>query len=96
MDSYGELAWKALRLAERTQARLRWQPELKCDSIVESADELSGENALKFAAGSADFLHISAARRLNRVLPIDQFWTCDQDQSKAAKAVALRVRLFTV
>src|SRR2546422_11066052 len=34
-DRYGELAWKALRASERTQARLRWHPELKCDSILE-------------------------------------------------------------
>jgi hypothetical protein len=25
VDSYGEVAWKALRAAERTQARLRWK-----------------------------------------------------------------------
>src|SRR5262245_18647450 len=58
VDSYGELAWKALRAAERTQARLRWQPDLKSDSVLESAEELSAQYALMFAAGSADFLHV--------------------------------------
>jgi hypothetical protein len=65
VDSDGEAAWKALRAAERTQARLRWQPELKCDSILESADEFSGQRARDFAAGSADFLHVAAVRRLH-------------------------------
>ena len=94
VDSYGEVAWKALRAAERTQARLRWQPDLKCDSVVESADEFSGQRALEFAAGSADFLHVAAARRLQLLARMDEFWTCDAEQSKAAKAAALRVRLF--
>ena len=96
VDSYGELAWKALRAAERTQARLRWQPDLKCDSVLESADEFSGQRALEFAAGSADFLHVSAARRLHRLIAIDQFWTCDEEQSRAAKAAGLSVRLFAL
>src|SRR3974377_421274 len=77
VDSYGELAWKALRAAERTQARLRWQPDLRCDPVLESADEFSGRRALEFAAGSADFLHVAAARRLHLLLGIDEFWTCD-------------------
>ena len=95
-DSYGEVAWRALRAAERTQARLRWQPELKCDSILESADELSAQRALEFAAGSADFLHIAAARRLHLLSGIDGFWTCDEEQSKAAKAAGLQLRLFAL
>ena len=95
VDSYGEVAWNALKAAERTQARLRWQPDLKLDSILESADEFSGRWAREFAAGSADFLHISAARRLHHLFGLDEFWTCDQEQSKAAKAGGLRVRLFT-
>jgi predicted nucleic acid-binding protein len=94
VDSYGEVAWKALRAAERTQARLRWRPDLKCDLILESADELSGQWAVEFAAGSADFLHVAAARRLKLLSNLDEFWTCDAEQSKAAKAAALRVRLF--
>jgi predicted nucleic acid-binding protein len=94
-DSYGEIAWKALRAAERTQARLRWQPDLKCDSILESADELSSQRAIEFAAGSADFLHVAAARRLHLLSSIDQSWTCDAEQAETARAAGLRFRLFT-
>ena len=94
VDTYGEIAWKALRSAERTQARLRWQPELKSDSILETADELSSQKAREFAAGSADFLHIAAARRIRLLSGIDEFWTCDREQSKAAKAAGLPSRLF--
>jgi len=96
VDSYGEVAWKALRAAERTQVRLRWQAELKCDSVLESADEFSGQRAREFAAGSADFLHISAARRLHHLLGLAAFWTCDKEQSKAARAAGLRVRSFSI
>lgn len=96
VDSDGQAAWKALRAAERTQARLRWQPELKCESVIESADEYSAQRALYFAAGSADFLHVSAARRLNLLSGIHAFWTCDEAQSKAAKAAGLKVRLFAL
>lgn len=94
VDSYGEIAWKALRSAERTQARLRWQPELKCDSILETADEFSSQRAHEFAAGSADFLHVAAARRMRVFYSIDEFWTCDTEQSKVAKVAGLRTRLF--
>jgi predicted nucleic acid-binding protein len=93
-DAYGEIAWKALRAAERTQARLRWQPDLKCDPILEAADELSGQRAREFGAGSSDFLHIAAARRLHLLSGIDGFWTCDAQQAEAAKAAGLQVRLF--
>jgi len=96
VDANGEAAWKALRAAERTQARLRWQPDLKCDTALESADELSSHRAREFPAGSADFLHIAAARRVNILSGIDEFWTFDEEQSKAAKAAGLKVRLFTV
>jgi len=95
-DSYGEVAWKALRAAERTQARLRWQPDLKCDSVLESAEELSAQRALQCAAGSADFLHVSAARKLNLLVGIDEFWTCDGEQGKIAKTAGLKLRLFTL
>lgn len=96
VDADGETAWKALRAAERTQARLRWQPDLKCESVLESADEYSAQRALDFAAGSADFLHVAAARRLNLLSGIDAFWTCDEQQSKVAKAAGLKVRLFVL
>lgn len=95
VDSYGEVAWKALRSAERTQARLRWQPDLKSDSILETADELSSQKAHEIGAGSADFLHVAAARRMRLLSGIDEFWTCDAEQSKLVKAAGLRSRLFT-
>src|SRR5437867_11099583 len=85
---------RPLRAAERTQARLRWQSDLKCDSVPESADGVSGGRALEFAAGRADFLHVAAARRLRLLSGLDEFWTCDVEQSEAAKAAGLRVRLF--
>jgi predicted nucleic acid-binding protein len=94
VDSYGETAWKALRSAERTQARLRWQPDLKSDSILETADELSSQKAHEFGASSADFLHVAAARRTRLLSGIDEFWTCDAEQSKIAKAAGLPSRLF--
>ncbi len=94
VDTYGEIAWKALRGAERTQARLRWQPQLKSDSILETADELSSQKAREFAASSADFLHVAAARRMRLLSGIDEFWTCDAEQSKVAKAAGLPSRLF--
>lgn len=92
-DSDGESAWKALRAAERTHARLRWQADLKCDSILEAAEQFSSERAHDFNAGSADFIHVCAARRAMRD-GIDAFWTCDGEQAKAALAVGLKVRLF--
>ena len=95
-DTYGEIAWKALRAGERTQARLRWQPDLRCDSLLESADELSGQHAREIGAGSADFLHVAAARRLRLLSGVDEFWTCDADQAKAAKAVKLPTSLFAI
>ena len=95
-DSDGETAWKALRAAERTQARLQWRPELKCESLIESAEELSSQKAREFRAGSADFIHITAARRIHLLTGIDGFWTCDDEQAKAAKAAGLKVRLFSL
>lgn len=94
VDSDGEVAWRALRAAERTQARLQWQPDLKCDAVLDAADELSGRHALEFFAGSADFLHVAAAKRLHFLSGLQEFWTCDAKQSKAAKAAGLRIRLF--
>ena len=45
-DSDGEVAWKALRAGERTHARLRWQSDLRAESVIEAADELSAQSAL--------------------------------------------------
>jgi predicted nucleic acid-binding protein len=96
VDSAGETAWRALRAAERTQARLRWQADLKTESILEAAEDLSAELALESLAGSSDFIHIAAARRLHLLSGIEQFWTCDEQQCKAAKAAGLKVRLFRI
>ncbi len=93
-DSYRAIAWEAVRAAEKTQARLRWQPDLKCDSLIEAADQFSAQNALTYGAGSADFLHVAAARRLSSVVAVEEFWTCDAEQAKLARSVGLGVRLF--
>ena len=96
VDRHGETAWNALRAAERTQARLRWQADLKCDSLLESADEFSAQHAEDCAAGAADFLHVAAAKRVNLIHGLDAFWTCDEQQAAAAKLAGLTVRLFKV
>jgi predicted nucleic acid-binding protein len=93
-DPDGTVAWNALRASERTRARLRWQAELSCDSILEVAEELSAERALASKAGSADFLHVAAARRIKLLSGLDEFWTCDADQASLAAAAGLNVRHF--
>lgn len=95
-DSHGETAWIALRAAERTQARLRWQTDLISDSIIDAADQLSAEFASDFSAAGADFLHLAAARRLLLLSSLDAFWTCDAEQARCAKAVGLKTRLFSL
>jgi predicted nucleic acid-binding protein len=95
-DKDGETAWQAVRAAERTQARLRWQPDLKVESILEVADEVSAQLALESGAGSSDFIHLAAARRLDLLSGIDRFWTCDEQQFRAAKALGLKAKLFSV
>lgn len=95
-DRYGETAWNALRAAEKTQARLRWQPDLKCESLLESADEFSAQHALGCDAGAGDFLHVAAAKRVNLIHGLDAFWTCDEQQAAAARLAGLAVRLFKV
>lgn len=92
----GEVAWKALRAAERTQARLQWQADLRADSVLEAAEELSSQLARDCSAGSSDFLHLAAARRLHLVSGIDAFWTCDAEQAKGAKAAGLKIRLLSI
>jgi len=93
-DSNGEIAWRALRAAEKTAARLRWQPELTADKMLDAAEELSAEQSAKFDCGSADYLHVAAARRLHLLSEIDEFWTCDAVQANLAKATGLRTRWF--
>jgi len=94
VDSDGEVAWRALRAAERTASRLRWQSELTADRILEAAEELSADKARNFGCGSGDYLHVAAARRLHLLNGIDGFWTCDLIQAGLAKAVGLKTRLF--
>jgi predicted nucleic acid-binding protein len=93
-DSYGEVAWRALRAAEKTSTRLRWQPELTTDKVLDVAEELSAEKAGKCDCGSGDYLHVAAARRLKLLNEIDEFWTCDTAQAALAKAANLEIRLF--
>jgi predicted nucleic acid-binding protein len=96
VDSDGEVAWRALRAAEKTAARLRWQSELTADKMLDAAEELSAEKSGKFGCGSADYLHVAAARRLKLLNGIDEFWTCDIAQAALAKAAGLKTRLFEV
>ena len=93
VDADGEAAWRALRVAEKT-ARLRWQTELTADKMLDAAEELSADKSGKFACGSADYLHVAAARRLNLLNELDEFWTCDTAQAKLARTAGLKTRLF--
>jgi hypothetical protein len=94
VDSGGEVAWRALRAAEKTACRLRWQSEVTVDKMLDAAEELSADKSNKFDCGSADHLHVVAARRLNLLNGIDAFWTCDGTQAGLAKAAGLKARLF--
>ena len=91
VDRDGATAWAALRAGEKTAARLRWQ-NLSADDLIDAADELSAEK--KPACGTADILHIVAARRMLRLSELDEFWTCDETQAALAKQVGLATRLF--
>jgi predicted nucleic acid-binding protein len=94
VDSDGEAAWRALRAAEKTASRLRWQAELTADRMLDIADELSADQSAKCDCGSADYLHVAAARRLNFLNGTDRFWTCDISQAALAKAAGLSTLLF--
>lgn len=96
VDSDGEVAWRALRAAEKTASRLRWQTEVTTDKMLDAAEELSAEKSAKFDCGSADYLHVATARRLNLLNGIGEFWTCDASQAKLARAAGLRTRLFAL
>jgi predicted nucleic acid-binding protein len=93
VDRYGQVAWNALRAGERTRVRLRWQ-DLNCERVLESAESLSQQHALASGAGSGDFLHVAAARKLDSTLGLDEFWTCDSAQAAAARKAGLKTRLF--
>ncbi len=94
VDSDGEVAWRALRASEKTASRLRWQAELTADKMLDAAEELSADKSSKFDCGSADYLHVAAARRLNLLSGLDAFWTCDITQAGLAKSAGLKTRLF--
>jgi predicted nucleic acid-binding protein len=94
VDSDGEVAWRALRAAEKTASRLRWQPDLTADKMLDAAEDLSAEKAKRFDCGSADYLHVAAARRLVLLNEIGEFWTCDAAQAELAKGATLKTRLF--
>jgi hypothetical protein len=94
VDSDGEVAWRALRAVEKTASRLRWQTELTADKMLDAAEELSAEKSSQYDCGSADYLHVAAARRLNLLNEIDEFWTCETAQAALAKAANLKTRLF--
>ena len=94
VDSDGEVAWRALRAAEKTASRLRWQMDLTADRMLDAAEELSAEKSSKFNCGSADYLHVAAARRLNHLYGVDGFWTCDSAQAALAKGAGLKTKWF--
>ena len=94
VDSDGEVAWRALRAAEKTASRLRWQTELTLDKMLDAAEELSADKSSKCDCGSADYLHVAAARRLHLLNEIEEFWTCDTAQAGLAIAAGLKTRLF--
>jgi predicted nucleic acid-binding protein len=94
IDADGEVAWQALRAAEKTAARLRWQGELTADKMLDAAEELSAGHAAELACGAGDVLHVAAARRTSLISGLDEFWTCDTDQACLARIVGLKTRLF--
>lgn len=94
VDAAGEAAWRALHAAEKTQARLRWQDDLKTERMLDAADELSAKFSGQIECGSVDFLHVAAARRLHLLDGLDEFWTCDSAQAALAKKSGLKARLF--
>ena len=93
-NSYGELAWHALRAAEKTTLRLRWQSEMDADKLLAAAEDLSADKAKILNCGSADYLHVAAARRLSLMNEVHEFWSCDARQVGLAKALGLKTKLF--
>lgn len=83
-NSRGAAAWRALRAAEKTTARLRWQNEPTADKMRDAAEELSAEKAGGADCGSSDYLHVAAARRLRLLGELDEFWTCEAAQAARA------------
>jgi len=73
---------------------LRWQGELTADKMLDAAEELSAEQAGGSDCGSSDYLHVAAARRLNLLSELDEFWTCDAAQAILARTIGLKTRFF--
>jgi len=94
-DKYGVIAWRALRAGEQTAWRLRWHGELTADRILDSAEELSAEQATQVHCGSSDVLHVAAARRVHLLSGLEEFWTCDGTQAELARKIGLPTRLFS-
>lgn len=89
-SSYARAAWNALRAAEKS--RLRFGRE-KLHDLMDDADELSANLAVKVPAGSWDFFHVAAAIRQKA----EAFATCDKLQAELAKEMKLpQVKLFKV
>lgn len=93
-DEWGEIAWRALNSSLNTTKRLRWHSDLTASRILDAAEELSADKAASCQCGAGDFIHVAAAKRLNLLSGIDEFWTCDAAQAGLAKAVGLKTRLF--
>jgi predicted nucleic acid-binding protein len=93
-EKYGVIAWRALRAAEKTAARLRWHGELTAEKILDSAEELSAEQAARSHCGSIDVLHVAAARRAHLLSGLDEFWTCDEAQAELSRDIGLPTRWF--
>ena len=93
-EKYGVIAWRALRAAEKTAARLRWHGELTADKMLDSAEELSAEQAAETHCGSSDVIHVAAARRVHLLSGLEEFWTCDEAQAALSRAIGLPTRLF--
>jgi predicted nucleic acid-binding protein len=92
-DTYGAAALRALRAAENNGSRLRWQ-KMEANRVIEDADALSMQHAAGLTAGAADWFHVAAARKISFLASLDEFWTCDAAQAKAAQTVGLPTRLF--
>jgi predicted nucleic acid-binding protein len=85
----GETAWRALQVAERSAARMRFAP-LDLERVFIQADLLSQRHAASHPCGATDVLHVAAA--IEQAAPL--FLTCDAEQAAFAQAAGLRVHRF--
>jgi hypothetical protein len=69
---------------------------MDADKILAAAEELSADKAKTIACGSADYLHVAAARRLNLLSEVDEFWSCDAQQAGLAALLGLKTKLFSL